>query len=264
VTGSVFILGGNLEVEGEIEGDLAVIGGNANLDQQAIVRGDVWTLGGNVNPDGATIGGELTSGEAVDIPFDFENFEFQFDRALRFPSALFPISIEARVLTYLFQSFVLAGLAVLLVMLWPAATERVVGAMVERPITAGGLGLLTAVLSLPTFLILVITICFIPVAMLLVLLLIIAGIFGWISLGLEVGRRLARALDQQIQPVLAAGIGTLVLSLVAFGIGFVPCVGWLASFLVGCLGLGSVILTRFGSQVYPPLMENLPEISELP
>ena len=59
------------------------------------------------------------------------------------------------------------------------------------------------------------------------------------------------ALDQEFQPVLAGGLGTLVVSLVLGGIGFIPCVGWLGYFVVGLIGLGAVLLTRFGSRPYP-------------
>jgi hypothetical protein len=75
-------------------------------------------------------------------------------------------------------------------------------------------------------------------------------VFGWIALGLEVGKRLAIALNQEYQPVVMAGLGTLVLSLVVNGINFIPCVGWFAPFLVSAVGLGGVILSRFGTQTY--------------
>ena len=42
------------------------------------------------------------------------------------------------------------------------------------------------------------------------------------------------------------------LTLVTFGIDSIPCVGWLAPFFVTALGLGGVLLTRFGTQDYPP------------
>ena len=35
----------------------------------------------------------------------------------------------------------------------------------------------------------------------------------------------------------------------------VPCVGWVLPVLVGCIGFGAVVLTRLGSQAYPPQLE---------
>jgi hypothetical protein len=34
-------------------------------------------------------------------------------------------------------------------------------------------------------------------------------------------------------------------------VGFVPIVGWLVGLFIGLLGLGAVVLTRFGTRGYP-------------
>jgi hypothetical protein len=93
----------------------------------------------------------------------------------------------------------------------------------------------------------------IPVSLLGILALIIAGVFGWIALGLEVGKRLASLFKMEWPLAVAAGLGTFLLSLVVNGIGFIACIGWVAPFLVTIIGLGGVILTRFGTQNYPSL-----------
>jgi len=87
---------------------------------------------------------------------------------------------------------------------------------------------------------------------------------------LEVGQRISLALHQDWPLPLSAALGTFVLNFVANGIGFIPCVGWLVPFLIGLLGLGAVLLSRFGTQAYPPTeilpadtgSSDLPEISE--
>ena len=43
------------------------------------------------------------------------------------------------------------------------------------------------------------------------------------------------------------------LTVLALAINQIPCIGWLPWFLVACVGLGGVILTRFGTQAYEPL-----------
>jgi len=99
-------------------------------------------------------------------------------------------------------------------------------------------------------LVLAITILLIPVSLIGIVLLLVAGLFGWIAVGLEVGKRLAEAFKWELQAPAAAGMGTLVLTLVVGGLGLFPCVGWLAPFLVASIGLGAVMLTRFGSREY--------------
>jgi hypothetical protein len=246
VEGTVAIIGGNLDANGEIDGDLVVAGGNATLGPNAVVHGDVWEIGGNISKGTARIEGDYYETEGLDIPYNFDNFDFDFTRSFR--GTVF--STQARVIWYLFQSFILAALAVLVVIFWPKPTSRVASTMFGQPLAAGGIGLLTLVVGPILLLLLMITICLIPVSLIGIIILVVAVVFGWIALGLEVGKRLAIALNQEYQPVVMAGLGTLVLSLVVNGINFIPCVGWLAPFLVSAFGLGGVILSRFGTQTY--------------
>jgi hypothetical protein len=249
VTGSVLVLGGNLEAYGHINGDLVLLGGNANLSSTTVINGDVFTVGGNVNRAGARIDGEFVTGENIVVPFDFDSFEFQSWSG--FPFEAFRFSFRARVLSYLFTSFVLAALAILVVLLFPKPADQVAATVIEQPAISGGMGLLTCVVAIPLFIVMAITICLLPVSFLGIVLFVVAWIYGMVAVGFEVGKRLLTALDQEFQPVLAAGLGTLVVSLVLGGIGFIPCVGWLGSFVVGLIGLGAVLLTRFGSRPYP-------------
>jgi hypothetical protein len=152
---------------------------------------------------------------------------------------------------YIGNALLLAALAMLVVMFLPKPTERVAQALLAQPVTTGGLGLLSVVVIPVILLLLTITIILIPATLLGILITAAAVLFGWIALGYEVGKRMAVAFKIQLHEALIAGLGTLVLSLVINGIGKVPCVGWVAPFLVGILGLGAVIITRFGSTIYP-------------
>ena len=48
--------------------------------------------------------------------------------------------------------------------------------------------------------------------------------------------------------MVAVLVGVLLISLLTT----VPCLGWLLAGVVGSLGLGAVVLTRFGTMAYPP------------
>jgi len=253
VEGSIFLMGGNAEMRGVVEGDVALFGGNLTLDSTAEIQGDVTVFGGNLRRhEGAVVSGEVLSGDAVRVPFDWE-----FGRVVRVPSGPWPIQAWPGLsgmwfsgVSYILRAVLLAGLAVLLVMFLPVHTSRVGRTAVEQPLITGGLGILTAMV-VPLFLVvLAATICLIPVTIAGAMLLVVAVVFGWLGLGLEVGTRMAEAFRWSLHPAAAAGLGTLVLTLVADGIGFIPCVGWMAPALVGSLGLGSVLVTRFGLQLY--------------
>jgi hypothetical protein len=251
VTGSVLVLGGNLDVYGQIDGDVIIVGGNTNLGPAALIRGDVATLGGNLNANDAQIEGDLISGSDFVIPFDFENFEFEFDQLPVFAMPNIGMSIEARVLSYLFMSFLMTAIAVIVVVFWPKNIRTTAEVVAKQLVASGGMGLLTLFVVMPVLTLLIITICLIPVSLFGFLIFGLAWAFGVVALGYQVGERLEKALNQDFQPVLSAGLGTLVLSLVIGGIGFVPCVGFLLSMLVGAFGLGAALLTRFGTRSYP-------------
>jgi hypothetical protein len=146
-----------------------------------------------------------------------------------------------------------AGLAVLVVIFWPKPIQRASHAIAEAPWSAAGVGVLTGIVAPVLLFVLAITICLIPLAILGLLLLIAAIVVGWIAVGYEIGLRLARAFKWSLEPAPAAGLGTLLVWAVANGIAFIPCVGWLAPLIVGTIGLGGVLLTRFGRKDYPTL-----------
>ncbi len=255
VNGNVFVMGGNLDADGTIDGDLAVMGGNASLGPNAMIVGDVITLGGNVNRGLASIEGDFVSENVFDFPMNFGP-----TRGYGFPMQLsgfqslhgFGTSMGTRILWYFFQAFLLAALAALVVVFIPEQTKRVASTLAEQTWISGGIGILTMIVAPILIFFLFITICFAILGFLGAFILAVAGVFGWIAMGMEVGDRLAKALEREWQPVLSASAGTFIVTLVLMGIGFIPCIGWLAPFLVGAAGLGAVILTRFGTREYIP------------
>ncbi len=59
--GDVTVLGGSVDVLGDVQGDLGVFGGSAHLHDGGEVHGDAVTLGGSLEiDDGATVDGDVT------------------------------------------------------------------------------------------------------------------------------------------------------------------------------------------------------------
>lgn len=250
VNGNVSVLGGNIYCDGKVQGDLAVLGGNVSLQSHAVIYGDVLDFGGDLSIDPeAVVKGEQVSGRAIGIPWDFH---FNLDRPFvkPFRSFTYFASPFIKLLWLGFRTFMMAALAVLVVMLWPKPARRVAEAVVEQPWIAGGVGLLTLIVAPPLCIFFAITIILLPVSIIEVLALAAAVVFGWIAIGLEIGDRLAEMFKWDLHPAAAAGFGALVLGLVAGGIGFIDCIGWIVPFLVIILGIGGVILTLFGSRPY--------------
>jgi hypothetical protein len=104
--------------------------------------------------------------------------------------------------------------------------------------------------------VLAITICLSLAAALIALALGAAALFGWVAIGARVGRRLLKALNTgDVAPLWVASLGTLIITLITMGLSAAFCLaplGWLLMFIIGCFGLGAVVLTRFGTTPYVP------------
>ena len=260
VIGDVVLFGGSLTIAGETTGDVVLIGGSGLLKSTAIVEGDLNMVGGSYQMEsGARVVGAINNfasppSISYDLPSQFTapvipNIPDDISRSIRSSINFNPFSDFA----WLFlKSLGWAALAALVLLFFDNHTRRVSRAILHQPVIGGSIGLLTLLVVVVLAVILSITIILIPVALIGVLILAFAIAFGWIAIGLEVGQRIALALHLEWPMPLAAALGTFVLNFVANGIGFIPCVGWLVPFLIGLLGLGGVLLSRFGTQAYPP------------
>jgi hypothetical protein len=142
-----------------------------------------------------------------------------------------------------------AALGALVVIFAPNATKRVSDAVQSKPLNTAGVGCLTALVLPILGILLLVTIIGIPVAFLLGLVSWAAWIFGGIAVGLLAGEKILRAFKVgNVLPVVAVVLGIVVLMIV----GQVPVLGWLVSCIVGLIGLGAVVMTRFGTCAYPP------------
>jgi hypothetical protein len=257
VEGDVFVVGGNVRVHGVVDGDLGVVGGQVTLEDESVIQGDVGAIGGHVDRrEGAEVEGDYFPSSGFQAPFDFAfpTRIWTFPPQVFTPLSGFGVRVPGlfRVGTKLFNSLLMAALAVLAVVFWPEPARRVAKAAVDQPLPAGGLGLLSLIFVPILLLLLLITIILSPLSLVGIVVLVAAWAFGVISIGLEVGHRLANALNWDLEPPVEAGLGTLLLSLVVAGIGMVTCIGWIPRLLLASLALGAVMLTRFGSRVYMP------------
>jgi hypothetical protein len=166
---------------------------------------------------------------------------------------------------------VVAGvLALALMAFLPAHTTRVSAALTSAPIESGLLGFLT-LLAVPIILVLVtLTICLSPLSLVGGVLYGAALFLGWAALGLALGNRTAQAFKQTtLSPAVWAAGGTFVLTLAVNLLGVMARVGdmlsnyggWPVAVVMGCanffipltlasLGMGAVVMTRFGAQPY--------------
>ena len=260
VTGDVVVWDGNAEVNGSVEGDLVVSNGDVHLGSAAQVEGDLactWNCDLE-QEDGARVDGSIIEGVPWGNPTLWQWGRLQIPMPHAFTNQS---SWPWQVMDWIFEA--VRGLAAVLVvsaigglvsLLWPQQVGRIGATVIQTPASSFGIGLLTALAGGALTIALLITICFSPLALLAALALGVAGLFGWIGVGALVGRRLLQTLDARgVAPLWSGGLGTLLITLVSGGLGLIPCLGILGLPLtvgLGCLGLGAVVLTRFGTTAY--------------
>ena len=269
VEGSVVIWNGNIEVHGTVAQDVVVSGGDIHLGEDAWIGGSVvcsWNC--DLEQDeGAHVEGGYTEGDPL------SGFRYEGENGVSIPPLPSPpfaglrslgersLSFPGRALNTAFKFIrgvtailVVAAVAGLVALIWPQPTAQIGRAVVEAPWHSLGIGVVTVGAATVFIIVLAITICLSPVAALAALALGAAGLFGWIAVGAIVGQRLLQALNaREITPLWAAGLGTLLITLTGVGLSAAFCLaplGWLLIVAVGCLGLGAVVLTRFGTMAY--------------
>jgi len=249
--GNAVVFGKPAQIAGYLEGDLVVFGGDIELESTAVVDGDVVVFGGKVHK----AEGAIIEGEEVEMPFfggwirslpwasiaTFEGWKGypQFRYIDIFTSFAFGI------FRFFVTMLALMAVGTLIILFWPNQVEQVGQTVMKAPLASGGLGLAAILLGIPVGLVLMLAACL----GLVVWLALFAGVlFGLTAIASLVGEKLFEALKvENTSPIVGVLVGILLLRLLSW----VPCLGFLLSLIVYSLGLGAVILTRFGTQPYP-------------
>ncbi len=252
-TGDVVVFGGNLTVSGDVGGDVTAFGGNITVNESALVGGDLNTLGGaaQVSP-GATIRGKQLTGVG--------GFPLRVPTMIYTPSFWVDLGQGAGILSAVFGSFMIALIAVLVALFLPVPTDHVARTIGTQPVISGALGLLTLIVSPALFLVLAITVILIPLGLVGLLIFGIALLFGWIAIGLELGKRMTGMLNTTWAIPVSTGVGTLVITLITSLMLVITgqwfwalcCIGIPLVGLIMMVGLGGVVASKFGAQVYAP------------
>lgn len=245
VEGDVAVFGGRLLANGTITGSVAALGGRVSLGESAEVAGSLAALGGSLDrAPGAVIRGETLVG-LRSLSFGDEDI-WSPRMEVRPPLNGVTGALE-RFFFWQLRTFgaalLLCLLGVVALLVAPTAVDRVAYAAAKQSAVSFGMGLLTLVLALFAGALLLIA-CGLG---LLVWLLLLGGlVMGWIGVGLSVGRRLLDALG--VRPASSLGgviAGVLLITVLA---GLPLCIGFFIWLIVGSIGLGAVVLTRFGTQ----------------
>ena len=265
VAADVNILGGDAIIAGTISGNLVVFGGDVYLMESAVIEGDCVIIGGKIDINGSDIACTTLADELdVAVP----NLASLDDNGLNLDLGN---NSQPSFWTALFTSIFLGVLALGTTSAAPRHIERISDAITVKPVASGTVGALTfvatvsaiAILGLLSALLTVVCVGLlgVPVVLAMSVLLIGAGLIGWVSIGKIVGEVLRDALHlEQISLPVTAALGTSALSFAIGLIGLLPAVGFsanIAILVVGGIGLGATALTRFGTRNWPLFAINI-------
>ena len=232
---NVLAIGGQVTVDGVVENNIVALGGSVVLTRTAVVRGNVFALGGIiVRGRGAEIHGNVTEINADDISSAIANALSEEWEGWSWIFAIVSVAIFLGVLL----------LTVLTVFLIPKPVRLIASAVREKPFKVTVWGLAGLVLVVPLAVLLavsVVGIVLIPLEMAIVL---CAVLIGFISVSQLVGQKLFAILKRQDQSMMRETVWGLI---VLWLIGWIPYVGWMVKVCAIVLGLGGVLLTRFGT-----------------
>jgi hypothetical protein len=233
---TIVTIGGDLTVNGDVEDDAVVIGGNLELGPEARVGGDAVAVGGTIiAPDSATI-----LGDRVEVSGTYGREVGEYEMTIE------PLATSIGTFIQVVASFLISALILAFV---PRRVRGVAEHMRARPGRAFLFGLAILLLFLPLLGALTISIVGIPLIPVAFMLLALVIVFGMTALGLRIGY--AMPFYSETRSAFGAlAIGYLIIALV----GLIPWVGAILVPLAGLFAGGATLASWFGGRtaITPP------------
>jgi hypothetical protein len=226
-------IGGSVTIYGKVLEEAVAIGGSVFLEDGAVVKGDAVAIGGHVKKGQDTV----IEGDVVEIAFPgCKAFE-----GICKPEMWIKYGFWFRIIGFI----VFIALALLITALFPKSIESMSKRISKEFPKTFLTGLLAVLIFIPVVPLLVITIIGILVVPFWILLYIAGGFFGFLGITQFAGRKILKSFKvKEAAIVFNVIVGIVILGL----IGLIPMLGALINGLALCSGLGSVVLTRFGTK----------------
>ena len=235
LVGDVVMFQGNVVIDGIVNGNVTIYGGNLTLGNDAQINGDIHVCGG-IWTEGSS---SRLHGSAFSCTNSLGTFLTGVGGAsIRFWSTLAWV-ILGMVLTSLLPEHIM--------LVRTTAKSKMARSFV--------LGLLSVLLTPAILAVLVGLIISIPLAILVAVGLIGAWALGTVAVGWIVGECILRSVAPQYSTrLLQVIVGMTALTIV----GSLPIIGLWIIIGSGLVGLGAVLLSRFGTRLYSPPSDPLP------
>lgn len=233
LNGAVLLLGGELDIEGTLQGDLSAFGGTVIFGPEAKVVGDVIDAGGQLVGGEDAVTGEIVRGAPIRPTTDSSQPWWR------------------QVLGLALQVLGRGAVGYLLLRWLPRPLSRTGQALRRYPHIAAAVGVLAGIVILVLLVQMAFTVVLIPVSIGLGVLFIAVLWLTSVVYGAALTDLARRALDNAELSLAAAGaIATGAFALLFELIGRLPVAGALLQLLLVAMGLGAWILTRFGQRTF--------------
>jgi len=234
VQDAVVTIGGDAVVNKAVYGDLVIVGGSAFLANEAIIHGDLVMVGVKLTKEpGAQIKGAQTE---VSISNFFVNFPEKF--------AFFGVSLASIFFAFTLFATMLMTLLVLLVgLIFPQGLEKSRKYALAAPGKAFLFGLLLTIFFLPISFVLLITIIGIPLLLLFWLVFGVLVIWGLAVIAEIIGEKATSLVGYKgNSEILKLIVGILLLVLIIQ----IPIIGWIILFFAKVMAIGISAISHLG------------------
>ncbi len=255
VNGDVVVVNGNATIAGTVRGSLVVFNGDVELAETAVIRGECVIVNGNLTgtdqnctvltdlPILSSLANNIPNIPSIRPPTEIPSFN----------SGGFWSSVAGAIGRTLLFGLIAFGIGSAA----PQHVQRVQDTMQNNIVASGTVGFLTTLAGMSLLMLsgILILVCIgIPLTFAVTVLLVAGLLFGWVTVGNSVGHWLISKLNIQIDnQAIVIALGTMLMTFVFGLLGAIPYVfgEGLLAFVVICVGLGAVALTKFGTRPFP-------------
>lgn len=233
VSGTIFVIGGDVRLNGTVHGDVRQLAGNLSIGETAHVDGTLQVFSGRTTIDDEASVSERTSFEVV-------------------PQERSPASVVG---WFVVQTAILAVAGVQLLRRKPRLLRNVGDSITEHTVVSGVVGSLASVTLLVLFVFMAFTLILLPISLL--------GIVGGvvvIAYSLVVYGYLLGRLVPFESPTVSLVVGIVGLRLAVELLGQLPLVGGVVQLALAVVGVGAVLITYFGLREFEPA--RIPAVAE--
>lgn len=257
-------------VEGSVAGDLTVIGGDVTLNPTSVVSGDAFIIGGqisllgqiegdvNLSGDRLTVGENATIAGVID-GCDVGEVNAPGQLEIINCAAVERFSPQFTLFGSLVTGIFFAGVSTLAVIVFPRQIAQMEDALRRRPLrlTGAGIALGALVVGISAALVLLVSavpslgLVGVPLFLLMLLLLGIMALFGGVPVYVLFGDWLLARMRVQAPPLVAVLVGAVVISVGLSLMSFIPIIMWFAVIvllLLLALSVGTAFDTRLGTR----------------